>query len=171
MTDRLPRLLKEPTGWLLIVLTAGFFYMQWPTRSVKVDQPSYVTQQVSAHLSVQWEETPLQVATTPSTWVLDRKRMVFMVQTDTLTKPFDQFVTDMMQQDQKVGAGDIKEPLQMTSNTARYTLYDAESRTHEHRLFLDGDQWIKVSMLYKPSMETRVVRAKTFLDGIQWKGK
>ncbi|MBU2864457.1 hypothetical protein KO489_11435 [Reinekea forsetii] len=169
--DRLPRLLKEPTGWVLIVLTAGFFYMQWPTRGVTIEEPTYVTQQISPNLSLQWEDEPDQVANQPTTWVLDRKRMLFMVQTDTLAKPFDEFVRDLMVQDQQVGASDIKVPLATTEQSASYTLYDAENRTQEHRIFVDGDQWVKISMMYKPSMETRVDRAKIFLDRIRWQGQ
>jgi hypothetical protein len=165
---RLPRLLKEPTGWLLIILTAGFFYMQWPTRAPKIDQPDYVTQQVSPNLSVTWEAEPDITSTEPAVWVLERKRMVFMVQKSPLSKPFEQWVAEMAEQDRKTVGGAVLKPIVMTPTRASYAFYDAEGRTQEHRMYVDGDDWIKVSMLYKPSLDTRVTRAAVFLEGIQW---
>ncbi|MFQ3229950.1 hypothetical protein [Reinekea sp.] len=165
---RLPRLLKEPTGWLLIILTAGFFYMQWPTRAPKIDQPDYVTQQVSTNLSVTWEAQPENTSIEPEVWVLERKRMIFMVQKSPLNKPFGQWVEEMAEQDRKTVAGAVLKPIEKSPTRASYAFYDAEGRTQEHRIYLDGSDWIKVSMLYKPSLETRVTRAAVFLDGIEW---
>lgn len=165
---RLPRILKEPTGWVMIVLMAGFLYMQWPTHNPKIDQPDYVTQQVSPNLSVTWEAEPEMTSSEPQAWILERKGMVFMVQKAPLNKPFEQWVEEMSEQDQTTVAGAVQEPLTIDANTASYAFYDAEGRTQEHRIFLEGNEWIKVSMLYKPSLETRVTRAAVFLEQIQW---
>ena len=139
-TSRLPRLLKEPTGWVMIVLVIGFFYMQWPTHVRTSEQPSYFVQTLDT-----------------------RKGMSFLVQTDTLTEDFAPLVSSFAEHDRSVVGGAVQEPLEIGEDYASYSFFDAENRIQSHRVFLRDNQWIKVSVLYKPSMETRVERAHDFL--------
>jgi hypothetical protein len=168
-TKRLPRILKEPTGWVIIVLMVGFLYVQWPTHVREKPQPNYVTQQITPQLSVTWEEAPtVSNIDELEVWTLNRKGMVFMVQKSQLKQPFEQWVPTMAEQDRKTVGGAVQDPLELTENTASYAFFDAENRIQEHRIYLKNNEWVKVSMLYKPSMETRVARAALFLNQINW---
>ncbi len=163
-TSRLPRLLKEPTGWVMIVLVIGFFYMQWPTHVRTSEQPSYFVQTLDNGFQVEWEQEPqLQSAESPRVWGLTRKGMSFLVQTDTLTEDFASLVSSFAEHDRSVVGGAVQEPLEIGEDYASYSFFDAENRIQSHRVFLRDNQWIKVSVLYKPSMETRVERAHDFL--------
>jgi hypothetical protein len=168
LTNRLPRLLKEPTGWVLIVLMAGFFYFQWPTHTRSVEQPRYFTENITPALSVTWEAKPEVSQGPPDIWVLERQRMVFMVQKAPLNQPFSQWVEQMAEQDRTTVGGAVQDPLEITENTARYSFFDAENRIQAHRVYLSDNQWVKISVLYKPSMESRKLRANYFLDNIKW---
>ncbi|WP_196158840.1 hypothetical protein [Reinekea sp. G2M2-21] len=163
-TSRLPRLLKEPTGWVMIVLVIGFFYMQWPTHVRTSEQPSYYVQTLNNGFQVEWEQEPqLQSVESPRVWGLTRKGMSFLVQTDTLTEDFAFMVSAFAERDRSTVGGAVQEPLEIGEDYASYSFFDAENRIQSHRVFLRDGQWVKVSVLYKPSMESRVERAHVFL--------
>lgn len=165
LPQSLPRILKEPTGWVVIVLVAGFFYVQWPTHGRAPETPQYVTQSPVPGFTVQWEEQPtLESAENPTAWGLNRKGMSFLVQTGELTRPFNELVAEVAQQDKAEVGGAEQEPLVIGDSAARYAWFDAESRVQQHRWYKIDDQWVKISVLYKPSMESRVERAAYFLS-------
>jgi hypothetical protein len=167
-TEKLPRVLKEPTGWVIIVLVIGFFYMQWPTRVRTVEEPIAYKQTLANGFSVIWESEPaLQQEGELTVWGFSRKAMSFLVQTGKLTGSFETMVTTVSEQDRKTVAGAVQEPLSFGDNQATYAYFDAESRIQEHKWFVIGEQWVKVSVLYKPSMESRVIRAQAFMNSIQ----
>lgn len=164
MPRSLPRLLKEPTGWVVIVLVLGFLWAQWPTRSRTVETPQYMTMTPLTGFTVQWEAEPeLQSAADPKAWGLSRKGMSFLVQTDELTGSFEALVRQVAEQDQATVGGAVQEPLVIGERAARYAYFDAESRVQQHRWYLIDNHWVKVSVLFKPSMESRVERAAYFL--------
>ncbi len=167
LISTLPRMLKTPTGWIMTILVLGFFYMQWPTHVRETSEPDYIWQRLDSGLNIRWEGEPqLQSESTPEVWALTRKRMSFMVQTDELTKSFEELVREIAQQDQAAVAGSEQEPLKIGEDWASYAFFDAESRIQRHRWYLIDQQWIKVSVLYKPSMESRVKRANDFLANL-----
>lgn len=167
MPKHWPRLIKEPTGWVLIIAVAAFFYVQWPTRAPAPEVIPYETQVLEPGLSIRWESTPIQQSTeNPEVWGLTRKGMSFLVQRAPLSQPFEAFVTKVVEQDQKQVGGAVQTPLSFYNNQAYYALFDAESRIQEHRVFAIEGQWVKVSVLYKPSLESRVERAKAFLNSV-----
>lgn len=165
MALTVPRLLKEPTGWVVIVMMLGFLYVQWPTRVRTVPEPQYVMQQPVEGFTVQWEAAPeLQSQANPQAWGLTRKGMSFLVQTDELDRPFEAMVREAAERDRQTVNGAEQEPLVIGERAARYAYFDAESRVQQHRWYLlDENRWVKISVLYKPSMESRVERAGVFL--------
>lgn len=169
VVEKLPRIFKEPTGWIVILLVAGFFYMQWPTRVRTAPQPEPFVQTLENGFSLTWETQPeaLSVEEGTQAWALTRKGMSFLLQTAPLQQDFEQLVKTVADRDQQTVAGAEQEPLIFGENTASYAFFDAESRIQEHRWYLLDEQWIKVSVLYKPSMESRVQRAKDFWAGVQ----
>jgi len=165
--ERLPRILKEPTGWFLIVLVAGFFYVQWPSKAAKVVEQEFYWQTLSTGLKIRWEAEPEQQASqNPEVWGLTRKGMSFLVQTDDLSGSFKQLVTSIAEQDQGAVAGAVQDPLVIRESFASYSFFDAESRIQRHHWYVVDRQWIKVSVLFKPSSEERVKRAEAFLKNI-----
>ena len=170
LINKMPRMLKSPTGWVLLVLLLGFFYMQWPTHVRQSAAIEGYWQTLPSGLMVRWEQQPsLQSANQPTVWGLTRKRMSFLVQTDHLTIPFDKLVHDVAARDQQLVGGAVQEPLRIGPDWASYAFFDAENRIQRHRWFLQNGQWIKVSVLYSPSMESRVERANAFLNSLQFK--
>ncbi|EAR07840.1 hypothetical protein [Reinekea blandensis] len=165
MAFTVPRLLKEPTGWVVIVMVLGFLYVQWPTRVRTTPEPEYIVQQPVNGFTVQWEAEPeVQSDSNPQAWGLTRKRMSFLVQSDTLDGTFEALVREAAEQDRSTVNGAVQEPLVIGERAARYAFFDAESRVQQHRWYLlDDNRWVKVSVLYKPSMESRVERAGVFL--------
>ncbi len=162
---KLPRILKEPTGWVLMLMVAGFIYVQWPTHVRQTEEISYVWQTLDSGFAVAWEEQPkLQSEAHPQVWGLSRKGMSFLVQTDELDEPFDRLVKKIAEQDRKLVGGAVQMPLVLDEASASYSFFDAESRIQEHHWFLKDNNWVKVSVLYKPSSDTRKARAKAFLD-------
>ena len=167
--DKLPRLVKEPTGWIMLVLVVGFFYMQWPTYQRAEPEITYHQQQLDNGFTVRWEAEPeVQALGSPTAWGLTRKGMSFLLQVGPLNEPFETFVEKFQTQDQKAVGGAQQEPLQFQGNEARYALFDAENRVQVHRVFQHEGQWIKVSVLYKPSMESRVERAADFMNSARF---
>ncbi|WP_320823050.1 hypothetical protein [Reinekea sp.] len=163
----LPRLLKEPTGWLLIVLTMGFFYAQWPSRTPTRVEPVYYWQQFDGGLKIRWEAEPTyQESGTTQAWGLTRKAMSFMVQTGPLSGDFGELILVMAEQDRAAVGGAIQEPLTISEGQAQYAFFDAESRIQVHRWYRIESQWIKISVLYKPSMASRVTRATAFFANL-----
>ncbi|MFT5008672.1 MAG: hypothetical protein ACI868_001367 [Granulosicoccus sp.] len=57
----------------------------------------------------------------------------------------------------------MQDPLTFSGQQAEYAFFDAESRIQFHRWYQQESTWIKVSVLYKPSMASRVSRATEFL--------
>lgn len=170
-SDKLPRILKEPTGWVIIVLVLGFFYVQWPSRSDPPEVIDYVSMTLDNGFTVRWEAEPQQQsASNPEVWGLTRKGMSFLVQTAPLTMDFAEFVTDIAEQDQRTVGGAEQTPMEIGENFASYAYFDAESRVQEHRIYLRDGQWTKVSVLYKPSMDSRVERAADFLANVGFEG-
>jgi hypothetical protein len=167
--EKLPRVLREPTGWIIIVLVLGFFYVQWPTNVRTVEDPVPFKQTLDIGFEVIWETEPeLQSDSSPLVWGLTRKGMSFLVQTDELTDvDFETLVRSVADQDQSAVGGAEQEPLVLGDNTATYAFFDAESRIQEHKWFAVEGHWIKVSVLYKPSMESRVKRAEAFMSSVQ----
>lgn len=165
MALTVPRLLKEPTGWVVIIMMAGFLYVQWPTRVQTAPALEYVVQHPVDGFTVQWEAEPeVQSTNDPQAWGLTRKGMSFLVQTDALDRPFEALVREAAELDRDTVNGAVQEPLVIGERAARYAYFDAESRVQQHRWYLlDGDRWVKISVLYKPSMESRVERAGDFL--------
>lgn len=167
MSNSLPRLLKEPTGWIVIVLVAGFLYVQWPTRVREVPEPVYVEQQLDNGFSIRWEGDPeLQSEANPEVWALRQKGVSFLVQTATLNGDFETIVTRASEEDRAMVAGAVQEPLVFGETFASYAFFDAESRVQRHRWYLLDEQWVKVSVLYKPSSDARTDRANAFLNSI-----
>ncbi len=168
LRDRLPRILKEPTGWLVIVLVAGYLYAQWPTRVKTEPVPKYYWQTLDSGFAVRWESEPTEQADGKiQVWAQRSKGVSFLVQTGELEGDFSQFVNKMAEQDQKEVAGAVQDPMQLGENWARYAFFDAESRVQTHHWYLIDNQWMKVSVLYKPSSEKRVARAEAFLGSVQ----
>jgi hypothetical protein len=168
MSVKLPRLLKEPTGWVILIFVAGFFYVQWPTKVRVPEEPEYYAQTLDNGFSVRWEAQPdLQSEANPQAWGMTRKGMSFLVQVDTLNQPFDALVMAVAEQDKNAVGGAVQEPMALTDKAATYAFFDADSRIQRHQWYQIGDQWVKVSVLYKPSMESRVKRAEAFLDSIR----
>ncbi|TCS43811.1 hypothetical protein [Reinekea marinisedimentorum] len=164
LPEKFPRILKEPTGLILLVMVAGFLYVQWPSRVKPVEEPSYVWQTLDSGFRIAWEESPvLQNDSAPEVWGLTRKGMSFLVQSDQLNGAFTELVARIAEQDRLAVGGAVQAPLQWQESYASYAFFDAESRVQEHRWYLQGDRWIKVSVLYKPSSETRQQRAEAFL--------
>ena len=162
--DKLPRLLKEPTGWIMLILVSGFFYMQWPTHVRSEPEPAYFEQKLANGFHLRWEQEPqLQSAAQPKAWGVTRKGMSFLLQTGQLTEPFEDLVRQFETQDKTAVGGAVQQPLVVDENSASYALFDAESRVQEHKVFQRDGQWIKVSVLYKPSMDSRVQRAADFM--------
>lgn len=160
----LPSFLKEPTGWVITLLVLGFMYVQWPTRNPPIPETIYVWQTLDSGFNVAWEAEPLkQHNAHPEVWGLSRKGMSFLVQTDALTGTFNDLVLQVAEQDRATVGGAVQEPMQITATTASYAFFDAESRVQAHRWYLSDNQWIKVSVLYKPSSDTRKERAEVFL--------
>ena len=167
--DKLPRILKEPTGWIMLILVAGFFYMQWPTHVRTEPEIVYFQQNLSNGFTLRWEQEPqVQTDANPKAWGHTRKGMSFLLQVGLLDEPFDQLIEKLQAQDQQAVGGAQQEPLQINGDEARYALFDAESRVQEHRVFQRDGQWIKVSVLYKPSMESRVKRAADFMNSARF---
>lgn len=164
--EKLPRVLREPTGWVIIVLVLGFFYVQWPTHVRTVEEPIAFAQSLNNGFQVIWETEPeLQSNRNPMVWGLTRKGMSFLVQTDELKDvDFETLVRSVADQDQSAVGGAVQEPLVIDGDTATYAFFDAESRIQEHKWFSADGYWIKVSVLYKPSMESRVTRAEVFMN-------
>lgn len=164
---QLPRLLREPTGWIVIVLAVLFIYLQWPTR-VKTDPViDYQSQTYLGVINVDWEATPEKVQSEPTeVWALTRKKMSFLVQIGPLLKPFAEQVAQLARQDRATVGGAEQDPLVLENDRARYALFDAEGRVQEHRVFQVEDQWVKVSVLYKPSLDSRVRRAQRFISTV-----
>lgn len=162
--EKTPRIIKEPTGLILLALIAGFLYVQWPSRVKPVEQPDYIWQTLDSGFRIAWEEAPLlQQESSPEVWGLTRKGMSFLVQTDQLQGSFAELVETIAAQDRQAVGGAVQDPLQLQETFASYSFFDAESRIQAHRWYLQGDQWIKISVLYKPSSETRQQRAAFFL--------
>ena len=163
----LPRLLKEPTGWILIVLTLGFFYAQWPSRSQVSVEPDYYWQQLDGGLKIRWEAEPTyQPSGATQAWGLTRKGMSFMVQTGPLNGDFGELILIMAEQDRAAVGGAIQKPLTISDGQAEYAFFDAESRIQAHRWYRLESQWIKISVLYKPSLASRVRRAAEFFANL-----
>jgi hypothetical protein len=163
--EKLPRILREPTGWIIIVLVLGFFYVQWPTNVRTVEALVPFNQSLGNGFEVVWETEPtLQSENDPRVWGLTRKGMSFLVQTDELEGDFTALVRSVADQDRSAVGGAEQEPLVFGENTASYAYFDAESRIQEHQWFVVDGYWVKVSVLYKPSMESRVKRAQLFMD-------
>lgn len=163
-STKLPRLLKEPTGWILIAFSIGFFYAQWPSRSAPIDAPAYYWQQLDGGLKVRWEAEPVfQDSGATQAWGLTLKGMSFMVQTGPLSGDFNELVLAVAAQDRAAVGGAIQDPLTFSGQQAEYAFFDAESRIQSHRWYQQAATWTKVSVLYKPSMASRVARATEFL--------
>jgi hypothetical protein len=163
-SGKFPRILKEPTGLILLALVAGFLYVQWPSRVKPEAEPVYVWQTLNSGFRVAWEETPvLQHESSPEVWGLTRKGMSFLVQTDQLKGSFAELVEAIAEQDRRAVGGAVQEPLILEETYASYAFFDAESRVQEHHWYLKDQQWIKISVLYKPSSEARQQRAYEFL--------
>lgn len=166
--DKLPRLLKEPTGWIVILMVAGFFYMQWPTRVRTVEQPVPFVQTLANGISITWEAEPeLIAAEQGKAWAFSRKGMSFLVQTAPLTGNFEQLVKTVAEQDKAAVAGAEQQALIIKDDSASYAFFDAESRIQEHQWHVVNGQWTKISVLYKPSMESRVKRAADFMGSVK----
>ncbi|MEJ2046026.1 MAG: hypothetical protein P8X74_21810 [Reinekea sp.] len=169
LSEKMPRMLKTPTGWIMAVLVAGFFYMQWPTHVRQTPEPDYVWQTLDSNLVVRWEAEPEHLSDdTLDAWGLTRKGMSFLVQVGMLNRPFAEFVQDMADQDQKTVNGAVQEPMEMGDDWATYAFFDAESRIQKHQFFVKNGQWIKVSVLYKPSLDSRKQRAADFLANVHF---
>lgn len=167
--SNLPSILKEPTGLIIIVLVLGFFYVQWPSRVKPTEPIDYVVMTLNSGLTVRWEDEPQQQsAQNPEVWGLTRKGMSFLVQTDTLTGDFSQFVNGFVEQDRKAVGGAEQIPLTIAGNVAHYALFDAESRIQEHKIYLQDGVWTKISVLFKPSLDSRVQRAAAFFETVDF---
>lgn len=146
-STKLPRLLKEPTGWILIALSIGFFYAQWPSRSAPIDAPAYYWQQLDGGLKVRWEAEPVfQDSGATQAWGLTLKGMSFMVQTGPLSGDFNELVLLVAAQDRAAVGGAIQDPLTFSGPQAEYAFFDAESRIQSHRWYQQEATWIKVSV-------------------------
>jgi len=157
--------LRRPTFWVVLVMLAGFVYLQWPTRLKPLDQPDYVTTNIAGALTVEWEATPsLQQGEAGEAWFLRRRGMDFLVQSGDLTRPLPELAASMVMTDTKQVGGDEYEPLQASASLARYALYDAENRIQRHRIYAVDSEWIKVSVLYKDQNDEREARAQRFLN-------
>lgn len=168
MSVKLPRLLKEPTGWVILIFVAGFFYVQWPTKVRVAEEPPFYDQTLPNGLSLRWEVQPeLQSEADPKAWGMTRKGMSFLVQVDELAQPFAEMVTAVAEQDRKAVGGAVQDPMEIDETSASYAFFDADARIQRHQWYLIEDQWVKVSVLYKPSMESRVKRAEDFLGSIR----
>lgn len=168
--EKWPRLLREPTGWLVLVGIALFVYLQWPTRVKQPEQIRYQSQTYAERVQVAWEDTPvLYREGNPEVWTLERRSMSFMVQISELTTDFTSFVEALAEQDRAQVGGVEETPLEITEYQAEYAWYDAEGRIQRHVVFRVDDQWVKVSALYKPSLPERVDRAAAFFDRLALK--
>jgi hypothetical protein len=148
-------------------MLAGFVYLQWPTRLKPLDQPDYVTTTINEALTVEWEAAPSAQEGEPGeAWFLRRRGMDFLVQSGELGQPLPDLARSMLATDREQVAGAVYEPLQTSESLARYALYDAENRIQRHRLYAVGDQWIKVSVLYKDQNEEREARAQRFMNRV-----
>ena len=165
--SKLPRLLKEPTGWILILLTMGFFYAQWPSRSSVTVEPVYYWQQLDGGLKIRWESEPTyQAIGATQAWGLTRKGISFMVQTGPLNGDFSELIFVMAEQDRAAVGAAIQEPLTISEGLAEYAFFDAEARIQAHRWYRLESQWIKISVLYKPSLASRARRATEFFANL-----
>lgn len=159
---------KEPTAWVVLILFVGFIYAQWPKREPVIDVPVYVEQSLVPGFVIRWEGEPIQERTSdPEVWSFNLKRMTFLVQTDELDRDFAELVTAVAEQDRDAVGGAIQEPLQIEDAYISYSFFDAESRVQSHRWYLHEGNWIKVSILYKPSNKERVKRAAEFFAHVR----
>jgi hypothetical protein len=90
--------------------------------------------------------------------------MDFLVQSGELKQPLPELARSMLATDREQVAGAVYEPLQTSESLAQYALYDAENRIQRHRVYTVGDQWVKVSVLYKDQNEEREARAQRFMN-------
>lgn len=169
MNVSLPRLLKSPTGWAAVLMLLGFLYVQWPTREGRVEEVAYVDQNLEIGVGIRWEDAPAQQQeASPVVWALTRRGMHFLVQYDALQEPFETFVEPFVEQDRAAVNGVVEMPLTYNSNYAEYHINDVENRLQVHRFYQLNGQWLKVSVMYKPSSPARVDRANIFLAGVEF---
>jgi hypothetical protein len=148
-------------------MLVGFVYLQWPTRLKPLDQPDYVTTIISETVTVEWEAAPsVQEGDAGDAWFLRRRGMDFLVQSGELKQPLPELARSMLATDREQVAGAVYEPLQTSESLAQYALYDAENRIQRHRVYTVGDQWVKVSVLYKDQNEEREARAQRFMNRV-----
>lgn len=169
VSEKWPRLLREPTGWLVIIGFSLFIYLQWPTRVKLPEQISYQMHTYADQVLVAWEDTPVQFqAENPEVWTLERRSMKFMVQIAELNTEFSALVQQLAEQDRVQVGGVAELPLTIDGSVAEYAWYDAEGRIQRHVVYHVSGQWVKVSALYKPSLPERVDRATAFFDQLRF---
>lgn len=160
--------LRRPTFWVLMLALAGFLYLQWPTRVQQEPTPDYVSVEPFEGVQMTWEAPPERSeGEAGPVWSLSREGMEFLAQRGPLNRPFPELARQMVETDREVGSGAGYEPLSIDRNRADYALFDAANRIQRHHLYRLGDQWFKVSVLYKAQSEAQQERAGYFLNSVE----